>query len=302
MGNKVTLKDGLALDLPYIQVGVMGEPGSGKSRFAATFPTGTAEGKAMLVIATDPLSKMQPYFDRGHYDGSIQSGAFGQDICLVRNDEGKVIIQVEGFYDVDATMVNSAMTNMVNRITASVTQEAREGKWATIVLDSWSGFEDAASYRRLHGPLKCNNPDGRAHRAIAKEDCKSIFLHSLVNGTRGRCNLVFTYHTTKFAQEQGGEVQYTMQCIGDFATTVGRNLAERYHSVSLPDGVTRQLYTKPDGRFKLATLIDAPSPCDNTFGALWGPYIEKEKKRLEAMKATKPAGDASTPATTAAGA
>lgn len=279
MANKVTLATGDSLILPYIQVGVMGEPGSGKTHFAASFPTGIEQDQAMLVIATDPLAKMQPYFDRGFYDGQILRGPFEQDICLVRNAEGKLQIQVEGFYDVDSTMVSSAMTNIVNRITSSLVQEVREGKWATVVLDSWSGFEDAASYRRLYGPLKCSNPDGRAHRAIAKEDCKSIFLHSLINATRGRCNLVFTFHTTKFAVDNGGEMQYTMQCIGDFHNTVGRNLAERYHSIASPDGTTRQLYTRPDGRFKLATMIDAPSPCENTFAALWGNYIAKQMQK-----------------------
>jgi len=270
MPNRVKLADGTALDLPYIQVGVMGEPGSGKSHFAASFPT------PMLVIATDPMTKMQPYFDRGWLDPDEHAGPFNQEIRLVRDkpgEEGGVVTrQIEGFYDYDVTMLTSAMTAVGNR-TASVVQEVRDGKWATVVLDSWSGFEDAASYRRLAGPMKCANSDGRAHRNMAKEDCKQIFLMQLI---RLKCNVVITFHTTKYMQDQGGETQYNMKCIGDFASTVGQNLAERYHSVAQPDGTTRVLYTRPDGRFKLATLIDAPSPSENTFGALWTNYIAKK--------------------------
>lgn len=266
MPNKVTLADGRVLDLPFIHVGIMGEPGSGKTHFAASFPT------PMLVIATDPMTKMQPYFDRGVLDPVEYAGPFNQEIRLVKDSAGNVTRQIEGFYDYDVMMLTSAMTGIGNR-TASVVQEVREGKWATVVLDSWSGFEDAASYRRLAGPLKCTNTDGRAHRNMAKEDCKQIFLMQLI---RLKCNVVMTFHTTKFAQDQGGETQYNMKCIGDFASTVGQNLAERYHSVAQPDGTTRVLYTRPDGRFKLATLIDAPSPSENTFGALWSNYIAKK--------------------------
>lgn len=288
MPNRVTLADGRALELPWIHVGVMGEPGSGKSHFAASFPT------PMLVIATDPMTKMQPYFDRGVLDPAEYAGPFGQEIRLVKDGAGNVTRQIEGFYDYDVTMLVSAMTAIGNR-TASVVQEVRDGKWATVVLDSWSGFEDAAGYRRLAGPMKCTNTDGRAYRAMAKEDCKQIFLMQLI---RLKCNVVMTFHTTKFAQDQGGETQYNMKCIGDFASTVGQNLAERYHSVAQPDGTTRVIYTRPDGRFKLATLIDAPSPSENTFGALWSNYIAKKLAEAGANGAN-PAAAANAAPTTA---
>jgi len=278
MGNTVTI-DGFTLDLPWLHFGVMGKPGTGKSRLLASMPK-----KLLAIIVGDPRTKLQPYLDVGIADTKEHVGPLGQTIILVRNAEGEVIIQIECFWDVDPTMSESAMTKVVGRM-AAVVQEVNAGMWKSVAFDSWSGFEDAASYRRLIGPMSIKNPDGRAHRAIAKEDCRSVFIHQLVHLN---CNVGIAFHVTKFTQENGGETTYNMKCIGDFASTVGQYLAERYHSESLSDGVTRRLRTRPDGRFELATLIEAPDPCDNSFGALFGPMITKKLAAAKAAAENQP--------------
>lgn len=277
MGNIVTIADGRKFELPWLHYGVMGEPGSGKSRLMASMP------KPLIVLASDPVSKLQPYFDEGVVETVTQPGPFGQTIHLVRNTAGELIIQVEGFYDTDVTMLTSAMTGFVGRMSALV-QEVRAGKWKSAGIDSWSGFEDAASDRRKIGPMACKQGGAfAAHRNEAKEDLRQIFRMQLIHLP---CNMGIAFHTTTRQKEQGGETLYTMKCIGDFESTVGQNLAERYHSVALPDGITRQLYTKPDGRFKLATLIDAPSPCQNNFAALFGPMLARKIAEDDARKAS----------------
>ncbi len=279
MPNTVTI-EGYTFDLPWLHFGVMGKPGSGKSRLLSSMPK-----KLLAIIIGDPRTKLQPYFDRGIPDAKEYTGPLGQTIFLVRDEKGDVIIQIECFWDTDPTMTESAMTKVIGRM-ASVVQEVNAGMWRSLAFDSWSGFEDAASYRRLIGPMSIKNPDGRAHRAVAKEDCRSVFIHQLVHLN---CNVGIAFHITKFTQENGGETLYNMKCIGDFASTVGQYLAERYHSLSLPDGVTRQLRTRPDGRFELATLIEAPDPCDNSFGALFATMIAK--KLAAAKAADKPQAD-----------
>jgi hypothetical protein len=72
---------------------------------------------------------------------------------------------------------------------------------------------------------------------------------------------------------------YGIKAIGDLSTGLASVLPERYRSESLPDGVTRKLYTRPDGRYDLCTLIDAPNPCDNEFTALFGNWIAKKVKQ-----------------------
>lgn len=276
MATTVTLKDGRTFTLPFLHFGVMGKPGSGKSHLLASMP------KPLLIIATDPMTKMQPYFDQGVLDPVEHTGALGQEIRLVKDADGKTLIQVEGFYDNDP-LNPLAMTNICARM-AQVQGEVKNGLWASLGFDSWSGFEDVARYRRLAGPMKINNPDGRAHHNIAKEDCKGIFNMQLVHL---KCNVGITFHITEKMLEGGGQMLYNMKCIGDFASTVGQNLAERYRAEAMPDGVTRQLYTRPDGRFELATLIGAPSPCENNFNALWGPWLAK--------KMTEPMAETATP-------
>lgn len=271
MANVVTI-EGYTFELPWLHFGVMGKAGSGKSRLLASMP------KPLVILGTDPMTKMQPYFDCGELDPKEYAGPLGQEIRLVKDKDGKTIIQVEGFYDKDPAMVNAAMTAMVGRA-ATLVQEVNAGMWKSVGLDSWSGFEDMARYRRLAGPMMIKNADGRAHHNVAKEDCKSVFLHNLIHL---KCNVGITFHVTRFAQENGGEVMYNVKCIGDFAQTIAQNLAERYHSQAMPDGVNRQLRTRPDGRFELATLIEAPDPCDNTFGALFANMIAK---KLAAAKA-----------------
>lgn len=276
MGNSVTI-EGHTLDLPWLHFAVMGKPGTGKSRLLASMP------KPLLVLGTDPEGKMQPYFDLGDLDPKEYTGAQGQTIRLVKNKDGATIVQVEFFHDDDPTFNKSAMTRFVGRV-ASLAQETKTGMWKSVAVDSWSGLEDCASYRRLIGPLAVKQGGAfAAHRGVAKEDCASIFLHTLIHL---KCNLGVAFHITTKMLEEGGEMTYNMKCIGDFAITVARNMAERYHSISLPDGETRQLHTRPDGRFELATLIGAPSPCDNSFGALFGPMIARKLAEAKAKAAT----------------
>lgn len=257
----------IAFELPYWRGALMGKPGGGKSHCAASFP------KRMLVLATDPETKLQPYFDQGRVVDAATIGAQGQTIYLVRaKDSDDVIIQIECFYDTDPDMGTSAMTQFATRMGTVVT-EVRDGFWRTVVIDSWSSLEDCASDRRLRGPLAIKAGGAfAAHRGAAKEDLRQIFRIQLIHLP---CNVVIIFHVTKFQKEEGGESLYSLKAIGDFSTTVGQNLAERYLAEAEPDGMTRHLKTKPDGRYELTTLIDAPSPCQNNYAALWSNYISK---------------------------
>jgi len=184
---------------------------------------------------------------------------------------------------------NAITFSGVNSYLPSLVQEARDGKIQSLALDSWSGLEDAARHRRLAGPLSIKNPDGRAHHNVAKEDCKQLFVMQLIHA---RCNVGISFHITERQLEGGGEMLYNMKCIGDFASTVGQNLGEVYRSQSQPDGITRLVYTRPDGRFELQTRIEAPNPCENKFSALFSNMIQKKIAELDAAeKAEKPPVD-----------
>ena len=270
--STATLADGSKIELPTLMVGLMGHPGSGKSHFFASFP------KPMLVLATDPLTKMMPYFERGEVDSTVHKGAQGQIVRLVKSrTSGGAIIQIEGFYDTQPTMP-CAMQAFMQRIDA-VTQEVQNRQWATVVLDSWSGLQDIAVLRRQYGPFAENNKDGRAAYAVAKDDVKQILVNRLVHLN---CNVCISFHISEKVLEDGGTILYNVKAIGDLASTIGQNIAERYRSESTADGITRRLFTRPDGRFNLCTLIDAPNPCENTYQAVLKNWIAKRAAMVAA--------------------
>ncbi len=275
----VTLPDGRELLLPRLKFGIMGRPGSGKSHLLASMP------KPLLVLSTDPEEKLQPYFDRcGDLQHSV--GQFGQPVILgLSPTTGKPIMQIEIFYDLEpATPV--AMTALLAR-GEQLRSEVEARGIASVAYDSWSQGEYIAWCRRAHGQFAISNPDGRAVYNAAKDDLKPFMWSRLVPL---KCNLGIAFHTEEKIVEEGGVSSFGIKAIGALRTELASILPERYRSVSEPDGTTRRLWTKPDGRFDLCTLIDAPNPCANDYKALFTNWINKRVAAMDA--ATKPAPSA----------
>lgn len=263
---KVTLADGRELVLPRLKFGVMGRPGSGKSQLIASME------KPLLGLCADPEEKLVPYLDRcGDVTRSV--GQYGQTVLVGTSPtSGKPILQLECFYDLERENPQ-AFTALLARA-EQIRGEVIAGMWASIGLDSWSQFETYALWRRKFGPFAIKDFDafGRGNAAAA-DDLKMLVMARLMPLP---CNLGISFHTTEKAKEEGGESVFGIKaCTKALPTDLASLLPERYRSVSLPDGVTRQLYTKPDGRFDLCTLIDAPNPCPNDYKALFSNWIAK---------------------------
>lgn len=271
---------GITLELPVKTFGLMGPPGTGKSRFIASMP------KPLKVIATDPIGKMEAYFAYG----SVESGR-GPTGAPVRRimdykDPTKLLIEIEGFYDEDPLMPNAM--NQLMECAQRTQREAKEGKWASVALDSYSGTEDIAKFRRAVGAFSVSatqgNNDGRAVYAAAKDDALQVLLMRLITLENYGVFVGVTLHTTEKMEESEGRMLYNIKAIGDAPSTLGRVITERYRTEACADAVTRQMVTRPDGRFKLTTTIDAPSPCKNDFGAIWANWINTEvSKRAAAI-------------------
>lgn len=274
----VTLADGRTLELPRLKFGVMGRPGSGKSTLISSM---AMEGHPLLVFAVDPEEKLTPYFDRcGEIKRSV--GQYGQPVLVGLSPKtGKPLMQVELFYD-DEPKIPRAITMLLARL-EQVRGEVEAGMWASFGLDSWTQLETFAIWRRQTGPMAVKDADafGRAHGA-AKDDLKPIVVARLMPL---KCNVGIVFHTTEVMKEEGGVSFFGMKAIGTLSTELSALLPERYRATAEADGVTRRLWTRPDGRFDLCTLIDAPSPCRNDFKALWQNWIAK---RAAAAAATEP--------------
>lgn len=295
-----TLANGDELLLPQIHAGVMGPPNSGKTHFAAS-----AE-KPMIVLAADPVSKMGAYFDRGVLDPKVYSGQYGQPIRLVRSlkNPDAVIIQIEGFYDEDAGNPN-AMSAFLARL-PQVAEEAKAGRWRSVVIDSWSQLEWIARARRTEGAFATSDSPFLA----AMNDLEAILNSRLMNL---QCNLIIVFHIeTKVVKDRkgnivhdakadmGGGVQtYTVQAIGQRLKNVGNVLGEFYRAVAPTDGSDKYyLQTRQSPDFSVCcSRIKAPDPCANDFRALFGPWIEAQQvKRAMAAGAVVAQPDAASPA------
>lgn len=260
--------------LPRWKGSIIGRPGSGKSHAARSFPKGA------LVIATDTPEKLQPYYDLA---GEItrSRGQFGQPVeVLYSAVSKKPIIQIEQFYDKNPNDPQ-AVTALIARAEL-LEAEVNAGMWQTVILDHWTGLETFAVYRRTIGPMaiKDANEFGRGHNA-AKDDIKPILISRLLPLP---CNVVILCHTTETQRDEGGVQFFGIKAIGkQLPTEMAAALPERYRSVSEADGITRRLYTRPDGRYDLCTLLHATSPCENSYQGIMSGWIAKKVATMEAQ-------------------
>lgn len=271
------------LTLPRIKFGVMGPPSSGKSHLIASMP------KPLLGLCADPEEKLQPYFDRcGEIERTV--GQFGQPVLVGKSPStGKPIMQLELFYDTDREKPE-AFTNLMAR-SHQLIGEVRAGMWASLGFDSWSQFERWAKWRRYYGKYALKDPEayGRGDRAAADDLMTLVVTRLMAQGLT--CNLGIAFHTAPKMREEGGMAFYGIKALTkDLPTDVASNLPERYRAEALADGVTRRLWTRPDGRYDLCTLLNVPNPCENNYQALFTNWIATKVAALEATAADPTTG------------
>lgn len=257
----------------------MGAPSSGKSHLLASME------KPLLVMATDPIDKMQPYFDRGELDPEVHTGQFGQPIRIVKSAAtGNAIIQIESFYDLDPQSP-TGMESFISR-SFQLRSEVAAKRWASIAIDSWTNLEFIARLRRTIGPMavKGADRDNRLPYNPAKDDIQRTFNTQYVHLP---CNVGVSLHTTEKRNEEGAVVYRGIKCIGELKNDLPGVLGERYLATNV-DGTTRRLDTK-NVAYNCCTLIDAPNPCANDFAALYTNWIAK---RVAASAAAQPAAEA----------
>lgn len=276
--------DNLQLTLPDLQMMVLGPPNSGKSHLAAS-----AEAP-IIVLAADPASKLQTYFNRGLVDSEIYVGPQGQPTWLVRSVKtGNVIIQVEGYYDEEETNPQ-AMNQLLARV-PQIGAEVKQGRWRTVVIDSWTQVEWIARLRRSFGPFATSDSSYFA----AMQDLENMVKARLMNL---RCNLIIVFHIeTKVVKNRkgeiirdarvdagGGDMTYSVQAIGSLKN-IANVLGECYLAVAPIDGSDNYtLQTRKDADFRtLESRIKAPNPCINEWKELFGPWMEREATKRRAL-------------------
>lgn len=287
---KVTL-EGRTFTLPWLHCMVIGMPNCGKTHFAASAET------PMIVLAPDPFSKMMPYVDRGVLDPVIYTGPQGQPTRLVRNPTtGNALIQIESYYDEDDTLP-VAGHQFATRI-PQIVAEVKQGRWKTVVIDSWSQLEWIMRLRRTNGPFA---EAGTSPYLSAMDDLTSIVNARLMNLPS---NLIITFHIeTKTVKDRKGQIvkdsksdmgggvqSYNIAAIGGLKN-IGRVLGECYLGCAPTDGTDNYtLQTKRDVDFMtLCSRINAPNPCKNEWKELFANWLTKQLTIPELPPPVEPA-------------
>lgn len=243
---------------------VYGDPGSGKSHFAATFP------KPMLVLCTDPRGKAMPYLRWGKLEeeGFDDAGTPFQRIHS--RTSGKMGIQLEYYADDNirgGTNTIYAYERLEERL-ISLKTEVYAGAWRTLVLDSLSFLE--YQVRKLH-QYKLN-PESNAGKVqdarqwynssaeVVEEFCYSQLTWLPIN-------VVVLAHVRDAKANIRGNATWTPEAPGVKGRKLPGAFAEVYVLHSTTEG--RYLQTQNDTSFIATSQIMAPEVFDPTYTKLW---------------------------------
>jgi len=240
---------------------IYGDPGSGKSHFAATFP------KPMLVFCMDPRAKAMPYLKRGKL-GEMQRYADGTPYQSVLHpkDAEKELVRVEYYQDTDLKGGNKtvyAYERFEERL-LSLTEEVENGEWATVVLDSLSFLE--YQVRKLHQyKLNSTSKDRRQWYDASSDALEEICYARL---TWLPVNVVVLAHVADTKAKIGDKIAYTVDAPGFKGRKLPGAFAEVYVIHASGDG-ERIVQTENDTNFIATSQIMAPNGCQPHYKALW---------------------------------
>lgn len=233
---------------------VYGDPGSGKSTFAATFP------KPMLVFLFDALGKDGPYIRQGEASETMFSDQ-GTPYREVVTPTG--LIRLEYYNDLEPSKRDWDMFEW------RLNQRAYldEG-FQTIVFDSITSMGMSAFTK-----AQAENPNCREPRQwhAAKTDWLENALVTQVSALR--MNVVVLAHISSEKDEILGEYIKQVAAPGRLSDRkiLGGFYSEFYRAFVTKDENGRHylLQTQNDGRYAAATQIDAPDPCWAEYDSIW---------------------------------
>lgn len=265
---------------PFGQFLVYAPAGAGKSSLFATFP------KPMVVLGFDRPSKMGPYLKRG-IAGPVIEGDQGQALIYVnsKNDPTKTIVQVELFLDdaltPDGTLHPLAYPRFISRL-PTLFEEVREGKWATVVIDSLT-FMKLATKNMHQYSLHKTERDPRKWDAQATDDLEKALCCQLTSIMTA--NICVAAHVSKpeNKDEFAGTMVYEPSAPGrlakrdGLAAAFGEMYTIRVTREKDTGRIIRRLQTQPDMAYNcMSVLIDAPDGLAlngrDDYNNLWSNY------------------------------
>lgn len=250
--SKKPPRTALSYLIRFLHIIIYGDPGAGKSSFAATAPT------PMLILCGDAYGKHTPYLrqfanhiaKRGHTPE-------GMDVLILKNPETmKVECQIE-FYHNSKPRRGDAFPAFRRRTERLCDEE--QGDWATVIVDSITSIEMRAREEAKY----VTNPNSKEPRqwfAESTEQLESI----LIGGFSGfPAHIILIAHLTdaRKSVEMHEEVYQTLSAPGRLRS--GQGLPSQYSELyrAYVDSTGRHLQTESDGTYFCATQINAPNKC-----------------------------------------
>lgn len=251
---------------PPIHVMDYGDPGTGKSKFAATFP------KAMLVFMFDPHGKDIPYWIDAQQVGELQEYPLGETKIVYRDvvcADGPIRIEYHHETNLDRPQ---AYTTFLARMSFL---HMEYDQWKTIVTDSTTFMELVA---RKNNEINLNpmekfqkGTDTRQWFAGSTDDLENMLV---IRYASLPMNTVVLCHESKEMAQISGEMIKGPAVPGRLAkkNILAASFQEQYRSFTYrgEDGrLNYALQTVNRDGFLATTQIGAPDPVYPHYESLW---------------------------------
>lgn len=250
---------------PPVHILNFGDPGAGKTTFAATFPT------PGMVFSFDAYGKDAPFLRLGEEreepeemeDGTIAREVFSRET-------GELLWRIEYYGETDPESP-SAYTRYLNAMHYFNKEERK--KWATCVVDSVTSMAMCA---RNQSEYKLNKgaKEPRQHYAYAAKQVEQQLVQRFPNFLM---NVIAIAHVSEEKDDVHGYFLRNPSFPGKLRRAAGGQYTEVYRSYyeratkDEPEGYFLQ--TREGGGFNcMSGMLEAPDPCVASYDAIWENY------------------------------
>ena len=243
-----------------IHVLVKGDPGAGKTTFAATFPT------PGITFCFDAAGKDRPYRSLGDKIEELTEETTGELLGYDVYKDDAFVWRVLFFRDVDITKPR-ARPDFEEAYAEWYADHQKQFK--TVVLDSFSAYELAArKYEEYY--LQVGSKDKRLYWAGSTDNCEELLCRLAV---LSKHNVILIAHIDQDKDQVMGNMVYNAAMPGRLRSRGAMFFSEIYHIAAAHDvetGVTsRRLQTAQDGKHHATTQIGAENGVEPYYLQLW---------------------------------
>jgi hypothetical protein len=236
-----------------------GDPGAGKSEFAASMP------KPLIVFFFDGRGKDRPYLKRGT-PTEITEGPNGVPFREVLSKKGKPIIRLEYYYDTIADDPHAGRT-FTSRMKHFVDEDIDE--YRSMSIDSSTMLEICVRKDQQYR-LNKRAKDPRQWWAAATDQLEELYM---VQFAGLPINIFVAMHISPDKDQVSGRMVFNPAAPGRLQTRLAAGYSELYRFFAKDDKETGDrnylIQTRSDSSYNCASQIPAPDPCENNWKALF---------------------------------